>query len=143
MKAASVFAILGFVALAGCELEAPPPQSGPGWGGPVYGGPVYGGPVPGGPVYGGPVYGGPGWGGRPPSGEINIARAERACVAQAEREGLRVRGVMSTEIVTSRRGRVIGTQTILRVSRGGRGFPVRCDYTFDTRDARITSIRRA
>jgi hypothetical protein len=133
MKAAPVFAFLGLVALAGCELEAPPPQSGPGWGGPVYGG----------PVYGGPGYGGPGWSGRPPSGEINVARAERACVAQAERQGLRVRRLVSTEIVTGSRGRVIGTQTILRVSRGGRTYPVRCNFTFETREARITSIRRA
>ena len=113
MKAAPIFAALGILALAACEMQAPPPG------------------------------GGPGWGGRPPSGQIDIARAERACVAQAERQGLRVRRVGQTEIVTGSRGRMIGTQTILRVTRGGRSYPVRCNYTFDSRVARITSIQRA
>jgi hypothetical protein len=85
---------------------------------------------------------GPDWGGRPPAGQIDVAGAERACVAQARFQGLRVRNVGRTEIVTGSRGRVIGTQTILRVTRGGRSYPVRCNYTFDSRIARITSIRR-
>ncbi len=82
---------------------------------------------------------GPGWD-RPPT--INVTRAERACVAQAERQGLRVRSIVRTDIVTGSRGRVIGTQSILRVSHGRRGHAVRCNYTFDTRIARITPIRR-
>lgn len=113
MRMATAFAVLGVFALAACELEPPPPDR-------------------------------PGWGGRPPHhGQVNIERAERACVAQAQRQGLRVRRIVQTDIVTDRRGRVIGTHTILRVSRGGRIYPVRCNYTFDTRTARITSLRPA
>jgi hypothetical protein len=129
MKTASIFAVLGIVALAACEMEAPPPQAGPGWGGPGWGGPGWAGPPP-------------GWSGPPPAGHVDVARAERACVAQADRQGLRVRRVGQTDILTGSRGRVIGTQTILRVSRGGRTYPVRCNYTFDSRVARITPIRR-
>ena len=119
MRLSACFGVLGVVALAGCEMEAPP--SGPGWGGPPPG---------------------PGWGGRPPQGQIDIGRAERACVQQAERQGLRVRRVGRTEIVTGGRGRVIGTQTVLRVTRGGQSYPVRCIYSFDRRTAQISSIRR-
>jgi hypothetical protein len=119
MKTPSMFAILGVLALAACEPVGPP-YAGPGWG-----------PPP-----------GPGWG-PPPAAPVNLARAERACVAQAEREGLRVRNVGQTEIVTGSRGRVIGSQSIMRVSTGRRSFPVRCNYTFETRVARITPIRRA
>ena len=80
--------------------------------------------------------------GRPvPMPEL-IERAERACVAQAGEQRLRVRQVVSTDVVTGSRGRVIGTQSVLRVSRRGQTYPVRCNYTFDTRTARITSIQR-
>jgi hypothetical protein len=108
MRLSACFGILGIVALAGCEMEAPPP--------------------------------GPGWGGRPPHGQIDIGRAERACVEQAERQGLRVRRVGRTEILTAPNGRVVGAQTILRVTRGGRPYPVRCNYSFDSRTARLTPM---
>ncbi len=66
-------------------------------------------------------------------------RAERACRARAERQGLLVEGVQFTQSSPARGGRITGAETTLIVSRGGRTYPTRCQFTYRTGEARLSS----
>ena len=66
--------------------------------------------------------------------------AERACIAQAERQLLEVRASSDPTPIMGRRARVVGESVILQVSRRGESYSVRC--TYDTRSMQATISRR-
>ena len=66
------------------------------------------------------------------------AFAARACRAEAQRLGLRVRALRRFSQV-ERRGRVAGVTALMNVSRRGLPFEARCTYSYRTAGARITA----
>lgn len=68
------------------------------------------------------------------------ARAERACVQQGRAEGLAVQRVVGTRAVIGPDGQMIGRDVMLQVSRQGRLFDVRCNFTVATDEARIMTL---
>ena len=83
---------------------------------------------------GGDVSGDAGPGGRP------IREARAACRAAVDRQGWSLRRILSERTVTGSRGRVIGTELGLRVERRGRRADIFCDYTYDSRRARLRGL---
>ncbi len=75
-----------------------------------------------------------------PTGVATASRAERACVEQGNAQGLSVQGVVGTRAVTDSGGATTGRDVMLRVSRQGQMFEVRCNYTSGTDTARIMSL---
>ena len=76
-----------------------------------------------------------------PAGALGgFERAERGCTARAEAQGLMVEGVQYTQSSPSRGGRIAGSETVLIVSRDGRSYPMRCQFTYRTGEARLASI---
>lgn len=65
---------------------------------------------------------------------------EAACSAQAEAQGLTVRGVAAARDVTDADGAVTGRDVMLNVMRGQQVYNVRCNYSYETSEARIMSL---
>lgn len=61
-----------------------------------------------------------------------------ACAQAAQDQGVAVVSIGQFVTVTGSGGRDIGTSTMMRVSRGGEVFDVRCSYSFGDEIARIT-----
>ncbi|MBF2050972.1 MAG: hypothetical protein EDM05_009385 [Leptolyngbya sp. IPPAS B-1204] len=74
------------------------------------------------------------------SEEFQMGRAREACATQAQQQLLTVNNVVSTTPVTGSGGRMIGSEVILNVSRGGETYDVRCSFDNATRTATIASI---
>jgi len=75
-----------------------------------------------------------------PTDVSTASRAERACVDQGNAQGLSVQGVVGTRAVTDSGGATTGRDVMLRVSRQGQMFEVRCNYVEGTDTARIMSL---
>lgn len=65
-------------------------------------------------------------------------RAERGCIAQAERQGLFVEGVQFTQSTVQSGGRITGAETVLIARDGARTYPLRCHFTYRTGAARLS-----
>jgi len=73
-------------------------------------------------------------------GDRPIREARAACRAAVDREGWSLRRILSERRVTGSRGRVIGAELGLRVERRGRRADIFCDYTYDSRRARLRGL---
>lgn len=71
--------------------------------------------------------------------EFQMGRAREACTAQAKKQGLNVNRVVSTVPVNGSGGVMIGSNVTLNVTRHGQTYDVRCDYTNNSRTAKISS----
>ncbi len=76
----------------------------------------------------------------PPTDVPTASRAERACVGQGARQGLDVQRVVGTRATTDASGQTTGRDVMLRVSRQGQVYEVRCNYAQGTDTARIMSL---
>lgn len=73
--------------------------------------------------------------------ELAIAsRAEAACVEAGRSQGLTVHQVVGTRPATDGAGQPTGRDVMLRVSRAGQMYEVRCNYASATDSARIMSL---
>lgn len=70
----------------------------------------------------------------------SVSDPEAACSAQAEAQGLSVRGVAAARDVTGADGAVTGRDVMLSVMRGQQVYNVRCNYSYETNEARIMSL---
>ncbi len=70
----------------------------------------------------------------------NRAAAERACVQQAQEQGLDMRVVSESRPVSGAGGIVVGRDVVLTVRSGGEVYDVRCSYSNETGEARIMTL---
>lgn len=75
-----------------------------------------------------------------PADVPTASRAERACVEQGAAQGLSVQRVVGTRATTDASGQTTGRDVMLRVSRQGQVYEVRCNYAAATDTARIMSL---
>ncbi|MCC5985059.1 MAG: hypothetical protein JJU42_11905 [Rhodobacteraceae bacterium] len=75
-----------------------------------------------------------------PADVPTASRAERACVEQGAAQGLTVQRVVGTRATTDASGQTTGRDVMLRVSRQGQVYEVRCNYAQATDTARIMSL---
>ena len=67
-------------------------------------------------------------------------RAIAACLNRAEAQGLAVSGVSNASEIRNAAGRPVGQNVFVDVSRGGQPFNVRCNYSYDSAQARIMTL---
>lgn len=70
----------------------------------------------------------------------NRSAAERACVQEAQDQGLDMRVVAESRPVSGDGGIVVGRDVVLTVQSGGEVYDVRCNYTNATGEARIMTL---
>lgn len=70
----------------------------------------------------------------------NRSAAERACVQQAQAQGLDVRVVTQSRPVSGSGGIVVGRDVVLTVQQGGEVYDVRCNYSNESTEARIMTL---
>ena len=76
----------------------------------------------------------------PPTAVATASRAEAACIDQGRAQGLSVERVAGTRAITGADGQSTGRDVMLRVSRDGQVYEVRCSYQSATDQARIMSL---